>query len=904
MTNYTLMFTNPWLLLLLIPALGFAVAPYFFVAKKYRHDRNRAVSTVLHCTAITIAVFLLAGVTYSYDIPNKENELILLVDCSDSNESAIGSKEEFIETVASLCGDRYKLGIVKFGYDQLYAAQLSNDSEKVYRQYLSSADPDTSATDVAAALVYASTLFKSPTTGKIVLLSDGIETDGSALSAIKAVAAEGIKVDTAYFPNGSSDEVQIADVILPEKISVGIPFTVKLTIKSNYTSADVLGLTVYDNGGEGEETVVLFDGGEKTIETTCVLTTYGMHSLKFEVASMSDGEVKNNSYYAYVDLHDMSENDILIIERKRGESQDLQEILLEETAYNMTTVAVDSNMTDLPMTIKELCEFEQVILVNIANSDLPEAFVDILYNYVYKFGGGLFTVGGENEMKDDKLIPHAYNSDDMAGSRFAEMLPVQATNYTPPIAVMIVIDCSGSMSMGKFEQAQRQAIASLDALSSRDFCGIMSFDTVAGEDIPVLPVSQKEKIVAAINDVGKGENAGSGGTIFATAIENAGRALATVDAERRHIILVTDGDPGDYEDGDNGYGKYIDINYKKGITMSVVGIDTKDEHVEKMQRAVERGGGRYYDAKGNGLSNEIREDLEEEALAGIKYGEEFIPTIRDHTSIFAGLEQGEIPPLTGYYSTRPKENVLVPLMGKYVPIYAQWKFGEGAVGSFMCDLEGIWSEKFIDSLFGRALIGNIVKSLFPLQELKTDEIDAKLSQDNYTVQVSVASTRKERETVELTIIPRTKEAIEFYSGPIPIDVADSYTRFMFEITCPGLYEIRIDKKAADGSVLATLTLNYAFSYSQEYNFFPDRDPIGERYMSKLAEDGRGVAVEYEIDIFDDFEKYIHVVVDPRIGLLIAAIVFFLLDIAVRKFKFKWPHELIREYKEKRAQKKQ
>ena len=33
--------------------------------------------------------------------------------------------------------------------------------------------------------------------------------------------------------------------------------------------------------------------------------------------------------------------------------------------------------------------------------------------------------------------------------------------------------------------------------------------------------------------------------------------------------------------------------------------------------------------------------------------------------------------------------------------------------------------------------------------------------------------------------------------------------------------------------------------------------------------------------------------------MILAIVFFLADIAVRKFKFKWPHELIREYKEKK-----
>ena len=40
--------------------------------------------------------------------------------------------------------------------------------------------------------------------------------------------------------------------------------------------------------------------------------------------------------------------------------------------------------------------------------------------------------------------------------------------------------------------------------------------------------------------------------------------------------------------------------------------------------------------------------------------------------------------------------------------------------------------------------------------------------------------------------------------------------------------------------------------------------------------------------------------DPRIIFLILTIIFVLLDIAVRKFKFKWPHELIRERKMKKA----
>ena len=41
-------------------------------------------------------------------------------------------------------------------------------------------------------------------------------------------------------------------------------------------------------------------------------------------------------------------------------------------------------------------------------------------------------------------------------------------------------------------------------------------------------------------------------------------------------------------------------------------------------------------------------------------------------------------------------------------------------------------------------------------------------------------------------------------------------------------------------------------------------------------------------------------IDPRIPMMIALLILFLLDIAVRKFKWKWPHELIRDRKAKKA----
>ena len=48
------------------------------------------------------------------------------------------------------------------------------------------------------------------------------------------------------------------------------------------------------------------------------------------------------------------------------------------------------------------------------------------------------------------------------------------------------------------------------------------------------------------------------------------------------------------------------------------------------------------------------------------------------------------------------------------------------------------------------------------------------------------------------------------------------------------------------------------------------------------------------DVFDNAVKYLHIIIDPRIVFAIIIGVAFLLDIAARKFKWKWPHEIIRD----------
>ena len=117
--NFNVNFSNAWFLLLLIPAALFTLLPYLRLAKRYRRTRNRIVSMILHGCIMILCVSILAGITFTYDKPNMENEMILLVDASFSGEKTKSDKEEFIEQIIDESDSLFKIGIVTFVFDQV-----------------------------------------------------------------------------------------------------------------------------------------------------------------------------------------------------------------------------------------------------------------------------------------------------------------------------------------------------------------------------------------------------------------------------------------------------------------------------------------------------------------------------------------------------------------------------------------------------------------------------------------------------------------------------------------------------------------------------------------------------------------------------------------------------------------
>ena len=607
----------------------------------------------------------------------------------------------------------------------------------------------------------------------------------------------------------------------------------------------------------------------------------------------------------------------------------------------------------LPKSAQELRAYDEVILNNIANIDMENEFVECLNEYVSKYGGGLFTCGGNDSINTSN--PHSYNRDDMIGSLYQQMLPVQVINYTPPVGVIFIIDRSGSMNDPAddghtlLDWAKEGVASCLSSLTERDYIGIMSLETDYHSILELTPRTQEAKIRSAIDSI----DIADGSTTFSGAIERAGQALRAIKSvDKKHIVIISDGYVTEAEhDTYEGYAKsYYETD---GITISVVGVsmseppdasiyinETNIDNIPAttayltMLRLVKLGHGRLHavpTSESARLVPEMREDLKAPDIKEVS-DEPFYPVIVNNTSpVFNGVERLNdeehgntmTVQLDGFYGTKIRQGATLLLTGEYnVPLYAQWKYGNGMVGSFMSDVYGLYSADFMDNPNGTTFLKNVIRNLTPVQNIRDNDIKLNLYENNYSNSLSILTGFNEGEYLKGTIryndpemgtveVPLNvtqedmsketlKKASVYVTGAMT--ELNNYSRSKFVIKKPGTYAIEIVKYNENGDVVGSNTIYKTLAYSKEYIVFEEENDNSKELLATIARYGNGIVVDDLDDphsIIDSFETVIYKEFDPRYLFSIIIIVLFLLDVAVRKFKFKWPHEIINNYREKK-----
>jgi len=263
-------------------------------------------------------------------------------------------------------------------------------------------------------------------------------------------------------------------------------------------------------------------------------------------------------------------------------------------------------------------------------------------------------------------------------------LDVQRREEEPALALMLVIDRSGSMSGEKIELAKEAARATLEVLQPNDRLGIIAFDSRPSTIVKLQRASNRLKITDSVRRLTTG-----GGTDIFPALDQAYTALEAVSAKVKHIILLTDG-----QSNKSGILERVQTSYEDKITISTVAVGRGADR-QLLTQIAELGGGRYYftDRADNIPKLFLKETSEVTRQALVE--DRFQPRVRRRyrkAAVFRGLDMTRAPVLLGYVATRAKRRAEV-LMTTHLgePLLVRWRLGLGWVWVWTSDVKNRWS---------------------------------------------------------------------------------------------------------------------------------------------------------------------------------------------------------------------
>ena len=858
----SLEFARP-LLLLLLPA--YIALIYLIDRRGGRRSRRikHRVARVMRCLLTCLCVLALAAP--SVVLPGGQQAVWILADAS---ASARGMQDQMTQSVRTAFENKdasVNAGVIAFGGNAMVEKPLAQDG--TYNGVTTAVDAQ--ASDLSSALTLASALLPEDAQGRIVVLSDGATEDVRA--AAQQLAARGVTVDFQSFSGDALPDAQISQLNVPSRVYQGQSFTVTVQVTANHDTAGTL--VLYQNRTPVSSREVTLRRGDNTFTFRDVAADTGVVTYEARLISEGDSCAQNDSMGGYVYVQGAPK--LLLVEGTQGEGSEMA-AMLSAAAMQYETVLP----AQLPYDAEQLRQYDGVVLVNVDYDAADEEQWAALDSAVRVLGRGLTVIGGDS----------SYALGGYRGSRLEDMLPVTIDVRNkldlPSLALMLVIDKSGSMTDGMFgttrlELAKEAAMRAAEVLTPNDQVGVIAFDDAAKW---VVNLQKAEDVAAIQNQIGTIRP--GGGTAFFTALYEATYALMNAQAQQKHIIFLTDG-----EAGDTGYLQLCDIMQQNDITLTTVAVGSGADQAT-LRTLAQQGGGRAYAA--NEFDNLPKIFTKETYLVSGSYVQNrtFTPVITEQSALtdFEGF-----PQLSGYLAATEKSLATVSLMSdREDPILAWWQYGAGRVVAFMADSRGAWTSEFLQWDQAAAFYGGMAAFTLPGEEREgqlTTERQGDALRIVYTAPEGAQTGLSTSVTALLPDGTQTQLALqESAPGVYEGEIAAAQL---------GAYALRVEQRDASGELQRVMEGGAVNGYSGEYDLRNQNAESTLPYLSALT-GGR------EITDSAEMLKSTHAVVRARRDLtqplLWALMVLLLCDIALRRLS--WDVALERYLNARRAARQQ
>ena len=535
-------------------------------------------------------------------------------------------------------------------------------------------------TDLAAAIAAAAAATRSGYVPRLVLLSDGNQTTGDALAAARAAT---MPVWTVPLPGLPDSEVYVSAVETKAQVRQGEPFYVDVVVQSAGERDGTVRLLERDRPVVTQQKHVT--KGENRFRFRHVLTGQSEAVLTAELDGFKDTLAENNRASALVLV--TGKPRVLLIEGQPDLARPLAAALNQQ--YIDVEIRPPEGMPaapggggyvrmPYPPTARfpaELQGYQLLMLSNVPAASLSTGQMEAARQYVRDFGGGLIVLGG-----DRALTAGGYH-----GTVLEEILPVRCEpredQPQPSLAMVLMIDRSASMTGASIELAKQATRQAVESLAPRDQVGVIAFSDDSQWVSPIQPCSHRQQVLDQINTITAG-----GRTNLYPAMEKAYLALRDAPADRKHVIVLSDGlsQPGEFE-------TLTQDIAAAGITVSTVAVGGHAAQ-QLLQDIARRGQGHYYFCQNAAAVPRV---FQLEAATAGKLGviEKLVsPRLDDAAAVFADLELAEVPPLLGYVQTVAKPNAQLALAAEnHDPLLIWWRCGRGLSAAFTSSVQSSWA---------------------------------------------------------------------------------------------------------------------------------------------------------------------------------------------------------------------
>jgi uncharacterized membrane protein len=554
-------------------------------------------------------------------------------------------------------------------------------------------------TDVREALRLARSLMPDSARRRIVLFSDGNWTRGDPEAELQLLARAGITVDVIPFERARPGEVVAERLLAPSQVRIREP--VELELQVGAAEEREVRLKLFRDQFLLKSEKVLLKKGRNSVRIPKQELDEGFHEFQAVLETAGDPTPENNSARAVVVVDGRPK--VLLLEGREEDARWLEQALRDED------IAVEVRPPiGFPEDMNELLGFDVLMLSDVPATDLLTSQLALVKSYVRDFGGGLIMAGGEKSFG----LGGYYRTP--VEDALPVRMPIKKTIEKPNLALVIVLDRSGSMSGEKLALAKEAAIAAVEVLKAKDQIGVVAFDSAAEWAVELQPASNREEVATLVARIAVG-----GGTLIYSGLYEAYEALHDCSAKLKHCIVLTDG----HTEGSRE--EHLDLVHRMAseeITVSTVGIGEADQAL--LQALAEAGNGEAYFTNDFGSIPQIFTKETLRASKSMLVEDPFVPVvIEGDDQILKGVEIADAPLLLGYVATSPKETARVLMVSDHGdPVLARWNYGLGRAAAFTSDIKNRWAVDWVGwPQFGK-FWGQVVRSVMstgttsPLQQ--------------------------------------------------------------------------------------------------------------------------------------------------------------------------------------------